>query len=1573
MVLLQMKTDNITNTTLAKFDSVYDKSFIQFSDINSNIYLSGIANNSFKIYNSNNLADNGMMYNNNQLSVRSINGQIFKSNDYTVFPNDFTPLSDYEFNELNPINTNRFANCFDPSATGSWISANIYSPFNGKTPFDITKPQIDPYNFYNSGSRGYWATIKFPYQIIPSGISFSSRSSIILTDPNFFDLFGSNDGIIWTRIYSFFNPGDGNTFYFINTVLYLYVGIVITEIRGGGSSQLSFIINKIKIYSLPILHLDSRVKISNNYLYNLDTISINKLILNNTVINSSNDLKTDIIDATLQTIIDTYNIYWKNKGTVGYLNSNIVRKIAINSSNANSYLDINGDISYNQKSINSYIHVTNLNNSPQSSYVYIGKIRFKNNTKNYFKLSLCLIELDKYYFQTVDIEGYYSTNINIYWKTAFDNSVAIQRIVNIHYKIDRTDTNNTYVSLYCKYNSILNITSFVTSIQILQNYDYVNNFIYIDATNTSSITDIEFLIKNPDNNPANKDGDNDYLNTTLITAMNLNNNSYINLYASNINFTNNNFNTSNILITDNSKTITDSGVNINTLFGISRLTPTPNKVVGTNNLGILNYLDIPASLLNNINYNTQLNSQILITSNNLFKSVPINSNNLSNLNSIHTIPNSIVIINNNNELKTTTSVAVNNLSNVLRLFNFSVNNSTVYCQSNMYFNNILFGNKHTINSNYIFNRISVNNREIADDIFKLIVRTPNYSDILDNDGKLLIAQSLNNTTPNKYGVIYNNSSYSIYIEIDVADVNGDANKLPVNLFDSVTSISTETYWQSSANFANGTFKAYRSLYDDNSFTDIVLKKTGCGAYLIFDLQVDFVLHFYSIYVNYSSTINLVKSFNLFGYNNNTNVWDLIDTRNNIVWNNNYTPNIFTIKKNNFNYYSKYGLCITSSYNITTIPTPIILHRIFFFGYPIVNNLFSYSNLIPYNNENNYSLLGFNNIGISNVDPFVPLSIGVDIPSNPKNGMININHPSFIHISNEIPMIALTRPSSNLTIGGIKATHYINNWNNSNTNYTIKLTHSNILREKVVLSMNSTGNVAIGGYPNSNLNNNGLSFYDNSNRFVNIYASNLSSNYSIILPTYAGTSNMLLYVDYNLSNNVQLKFNSPSSFFSSQSNIDFNAIRFMSNNSNITIKSDKITSNYSIFLPTSFGTSNSTFTIDKIVNTSNLYLKFEDPISRMSKLSNVDLNAIRFTSNDSNITIRTQLISSNYSIFLPQTVGNVNNSFIIDTIDNCNVYLKFDNPVSSYISDLSNIDLKAIRFTSNDSNITIRTQLISSNYSIFLPSTVGNVNNAFIIDTIDNCNVYLKFDDPISNLSKRSNIDLNAIRFTSNDSNITIGTHLISSNYSIFLPSTVGNVNNSFIIDTIDNSNVYLKFNNPVSNLISTTYIKIGDDTITNRKEATVQIAGKCLIGNNTNGIIDSINSDYFSNSLIVNGSIYATQDIHNDSDISYKYNIRPIEDPLLKINKISGYTFNRYDTNDDNRYSGLIAQEVIKVMPEVITIKPDGKYRIIYTNLSGLFVEAIKKIDKKADYINFKLNCFICIIGITCLYLYSRR
>ena len=75
------------------------------------------------------------------------------------------------------------------------------------------------------------------------------------------------------------------------------------------------------------------------------------------------------------------------------------------------------------------------------------------------------------------------------------------------------------------------------------------------------------------------------------------------------------------------------------------------------------------------------------------------------------------------------------------------------------------------------------------------------------------------------------------------------------------------------------------------------------------------------------------------------------------------------------------------------------------------------------------------------------------------------------------------------------------------------------------------------------------------------------------------------------------------------------------------------------------------------------------------------------------------------------------------------------------------------------------------------------------------------------------------------------------------------------------------------------------------------------------------------------------------------------------------------DVTNNNRYTGLIAQEVLKIMPEVITKKHDGKLRIIYTNLAGLFVEGIKALDNKIHYINLKSNISLFMTCLCFLYL----
>lgn len=65
---------------------------------------------------------------------------------------------------------------------------------------------------------------------------------------------------------------------------------------------------------------------------------------------------------------------------------------------------------------------------------------------------------------------------------------------------------------------------------------------------------------------------------------------------------------------------------------------------------------------------------------------------------------------------------------------------------------------------------------------------------------------------------------------------------------------------------------------------------------------------------------------------------------------------------------------------------------------------------------------------------------------------------------------------------------------------------------------------------------------------------------------------------------------------------------------------------------------------------------------------------------------------------------------------------------------------------------------------------------------------------------------------------------------------------------------------------------------------------------------------------------------------------------MEKIKAIRGVTFTRNDTEDKNkRHAGVIAQEVLAVLPEVVSEDLNGHYSVAYGNLNALLIEAIKE------------------------------
>ena len=102
--------------------------------------------------------------------------------------------------------------------------------------------------------------------------------------------------------------------------------------------------------------------------------------------------------------------------------------------------------------------------------------------------------------------------------------------------------------------------------------------------------------------------------------------------------------------------------------------------------------------------------------------------------------------------------------------------------------------------------------------------------------------------------------------------------------------------------------------------------------------------------------------------------------------------------------------------------------------------------------------------------------------------------------------------------------------------------------------------------------------------------------------------------------------------------------------------------------------------------------------------------------------------------------------------------------------------------------------------------------------------------------------------------------------------------------------------------------------------------------------------------LHVTGEGYFTSNItaYYSSDISLKDNIRPIESALFKVKQIRGVTFDWNEKSNELQQEkghdvGLIAQEVEKVLPEIVQIREDGIKAIQYEKVVPLLVEAIKE------------------------------
>ena len=154
--------------------------------------------------------------------------------------------------------------------------------------------------------------------------------------------------------------------------------------------------------------------------------------------------------------------------------------------------------------------------------------------------------------------------------------------------------------------------------------------------------------------------------------------------------------------------------------------------------------------------------------------------------------------------------------------------------------------------------------------------------------------------------------------------------------------------------------------------------------------------------------------------------------------------------------------------------------------------------------------------------------------------------------------------------------------------------------------------------------------------------------------------------------------------------------------------------------------------------------------------------------------------------------------------------------------------------------------------------------------------------------------------------------------------------------------------------IDLTSVSASDDTLASAKAIKAYVDASAGGG----GLFSETSSGIWASPSIttatLNGDLVVTGDVTSNSDERLKDNIETITSALDKVNALRGVYYDK----DNSRHVGLIAQEVEKVLPEVVMTASDEMETksIAYGNIVGLLIEALKEQNKRIEDLTKKVN-----------------
>jgi hypothetical protein len=107
-------------------------------------------------------------------------------------------------------------------------------------------------------------------------------------------------------------------------------------------------------------------------------------------------------------------------------------------------------------------------------------------------------------------------------------------------------------------------------------------------------------------------------------------------------------------------------------------------------------------------------------------------------------------------------------------------------------------------------------------------------------------------------------------------------------------------------------------------------------------------------------------------------------------------------------------------------------------------------------------------------------------------------------------------------------------------------------------------------------------------------------------------------------------------------------------------------------------------------------------------------------------------------------------------------------------------------------------------------------------------------------------------------------------------------------------------------------------------------------------------------SIDTSGNVTAS-DFIATSDIRKKKDITPIENALEKVDQLQGVTY-KFKEGDEKEKVGLIAQDVRKVLPQVVHEDTEGFLSISYGPIVSVLIEAIKDLKQQVCDLKARVN-----------------